>query len=93
MIHIPENMDGLFFSIPFEEDWNILVDGKRAQANMVLDALMFIPLESGEHNISLQYIPKGWRAGCYISILSLIIALVWKAYPKVTSFQKNKGKH
>lgn len=59
----------LVFSIPFEEDWQVFVDGKRQSAEMVYGTLLAIPLEPGEHRIELYYLPKGMTAGAVISLL------------------------
>lgn len=57
----------LVFSIPYEEDWQITVDGKRSGAVKAYDTLLAIPLDAGTHRISLRYIPKGMVAGAVIS--------------------------
>lgn len=63
----------LVFSIPYEEDWRITVDGKRTGAVKAYDTLLAIPLEAGTHRISLRYVPKGMEAGAVISAVCAVI--------------------
>lgn len=58
----------LVFSIPYEEDWQIMVDGEKRSGEKVYDTLLAIQLEPGEHNITLRYVPRGMTAGIVISI-------------------------
>lgn len=46
----------VFFSIPYDEGWRVTVDGKKVEAEKVLDALIAIKVEKGEHIIKLDYI-------------------------------------
>lgn len=63
----------LVFSIPYEADWIIHIDGERVKQEEVLGALMAVKLSEGNHTIDLYYLPKGFIPGLYISILSALI--------------------
>ncbi|HOO28258.1 MAG TPA: YfhO family protein, partial [Lachnospiraceae bacterium] len=65
----------LVFSIPYEKDWVIKIDGTRIEQEEVLDALMAVKLPAGHHVIEMYYLPSGFIAGAIISIISLLIVL------------------
>lgn len=68
--------DGLMvFSIPYEKDWSIKVDGKKVPQTEVLECLMAIDMTNGEHHISMKYVPRGLYLGVAISIISLLVVI------------------
>lgn len=63
---------GLFYtSIPYEEGWSATVDGQPTVITPVGDALVAFELSAGEHDIKLNYVPKGFVPGLMISLLGL----------------------
>lgn len=64
--------DIIMFSIPYEDDWFVFVDGNRAKTTKIMDALLSVQITSGEHKIELRYFPKGLVIGIPISVFSLI---------------------
>lgn len=71
-VNIENSSDLLVFTIPYEKDWIVKVDGKRISAVKVMDALMALELTKGEHNIEMQYIPRGFIYGLPVSLIALI---------------------
>lgn len=59
----------LVFSIPYETNWKVIVDGERIRPGKVYDTFLAIDLKAGRHTIDLRYIPKGFFAGGLISII------------------------
>jgi uncharacterized membrane protein YfhO len=45
----------IYTSIPYDESWKIKVDGKEVKPIMLLDALIGIEVEPGEHTITMEY--------------------------------------
>ncbi|MBO4904288.1 MAG: YfhO family protein [Lachnospiraceae bacterium] len=80
----------IVFSIPYEEDWTVKLDGKKVKPVKVMDALMAVKITGGEHNIELRYIPRGLKVGTPISILSLIttFCVVFVHFKKKTQEKK-----
>jgi len=75
----------LFLSIPYDEGWNIYVDGKKVKKISLYDTFLGVYLEEGSHIIELKYTPRGLKLGLIISIFSflmqiLLYKLVWKKY-------------
>ena len=63
----------LFTTIPYDEGWNIKIDGKKRKPVMLFNCLMAIPVYQGDSELEMKYIPKGFVLGILISILSLIL--------------------
>ncbi len=57
----------LLLTVPYEEAWQVTVDGEPARAEKALGMLLAVPLEAGEHLVELRYTPPGLRAGTCIS--------------------------
>lgn len=86
-------------TIPYDEGWNVYVDGKEVEIYETLDALMAFDITTaGEHTLEMKYMPDEYLVGAFISTIGIIIfaALVLltvfykkifkkplKAYPKV----------
>ncbi len=75
-VYIPDEDRVLMTTIPYEEDWKITVDGKKAEYFKALGAMIAIPLSEGQHIIEMRYIPKGLFEGSIVSLLALIILIL-----------------
>jgi len=67
----------LVTSIPYDKGWKLKVDGVHKEINELTgDAWISVPLQEGEHHISLTFRPPGILAGLIITVVSaLILAL------------------
>lgn len=71
-IHMKE--DGyLVTSIPYDDNFTILVDGKKVPIDKVNNGFLGIKLQKGKHVVSVNYCAPGKIAGCMISITGLIV--------------------
>ncbi len=70
-VNVDEHHDYLFTSIEYERGMRVYVDGKEIEPDIVLDALVGIPMDEGEHEIKITYIPRGLVPGAIVSILAL----------------------
>ena len=68
--------DYLLFTIPYEKDWNILIDGNKAEQVKVFDALMAVPISEGTHTIEMRYIPQGFIVGAIISLAAFVLCVI-----------------
>lgn len=66
----------LFTSVPYDEGWKVLVDGKETPYEKVCGSFIAIPLTEGHHTIEMTYMPKGLVLGIFISVMSCIIFVV-----------------
>lgn len=74
--HITVTKPGsLILSIPYESGWSLSVDGVPTEPALFADTMISIPLDTGEHTISLRYYPAGLNAGIAVSLLSLAVFL------------------
>lgn len=71
------NEAGLMYtSIPFDEGWSVKVDGYEVETLAFKDALIAIPLASGDHTIELSYTPQGLKSGIAISLFGIICFII-----------------
>ncbi len=64
------------FTLPYESDFEVYVDGQKKQTLKRLDVFSAVSLEgleAGEHQIKLVYNDKGLKAGAVISIVCAVI--------------------
>lgn len=78
----------LFFSIPYEEDWRIFIDGEKTDQKEIFGALMSVDTIEGTHSIEMSYLPKGLITGSVISTISIILFVFW-ACKRPRKFQQD----
>ena len=62
----------IFTSIPYDESWEIKVDGKKVKPVMLLDSLIGIEAEPGKHHISMKYKNTNYIGPTIVSVIALI---------------------
>lgn len=70
----------LYTSIPFDEGWQITVDGEKLDTDEYIDigkALLGINLTAGTHTIEFKYSPKGLNIGIGLTVIGIIILLLY----------------
>ncbi|MDD6061851.1 MAG: YfhO family protein [Oscillospiraceae bacterium] len=67
----------LFLPLTYDSGWTCKVNGKTVEADVALGTFMAIPLEKGQNEITMTFLPKGFKIGAFISILSLIACAFW----------------
>lgn len=68
------NEDGLvFFSIPYDKGWKVLVDGKETEVNSLGKAFLCVDVSEGKHEIELEYCPEGFKEGIILTALGWLI--------------------
>ncbi len=69
--------DGVFMlSIPFDQGWQVKVDGEIVKTQALDDGLISFEIKAGTHQISMKYVPSWFFVGLLISLVSLLILLV-----------------
>ena len=80
----------MYTSIPYDEGWNLKVDGEEYDYFKILNGLIGVKLQPGEHKIEFKYKLPGLRLGIGISIFSLgILILAFKNKQRVFSKLKS----
>jgi hypothetical protein len=63
-------------TIPYDEGWQVYVDGERVEIYETLDALMaFNIAEGGEHTVEMKYMPTVYKLGIILSTVAIITFL------------------
>ena len=72
-VNVSNDADLIVFTMPYEKDWLVYVDGNKVNAKPVMNSLLSIDnIEAGEHIIELRYIPRGLVIGSVVSVICLI---------------------
>ena len=79
----------IFTTIPYDETWQIKIDGKEVKPTKVLDALIAIEVEPGTHKLSMQYKPN-YKKPATISGITFIILIASLIISKVKQ-KKNEN--
>ena len=83
--------DGLFYtSVPYEEGWTAVVDGKKVEITPVGGSLVAFPLLKGSHEIKLYYYPKGFWLGFAVTMICLATFAGLCVYTYIIKKRKNK---
>lgn len=82
----------MLFTIPYDEGWTVLVDGKITEIHKGLNAFTAIYISSGEHEIEMHYAPRGLKAGALICLGSIIIIALLGAAGRVFLTKKETEK-
>ena len=77
-ITIPETAGAkeLLTGIPYEDSWQISVDGKSVEAQKLLDTFISVPDVAAFSVVELRYVPQGLIPGALISLAALILLIV-----------------
>ena len=75
----------MFTSIPYDEGWNIYVDGEKVEIFEANNSLVSFYVEgTGEHSIEMKYMPATVALGIGVSVICLVVyILILIAYPFV----------
>jgi len=83
----------MYTSIPYDEGWNVYVDGKKVEILETSDAVMSFRIDkAGEHDIRLKYMPAEIMLGIIVTSVSAVLFIaILAAYPfikKIKLFKK-----
>ena len=72
-----EKIEMLFFSIPYDQGWTAVVDGKKETPLLVNIGFMGIIVEAGTHTVELRYRVPYFKTGLIVSVLSVFIYVLF----------------
>lgn len=79
----------IFLSIPYDENWEALVDGEKIQLEKGAGAFIVIPAgEKEDRTILLEYQMPGNDMGICISMMAIIILAGWMIIERIRSCKK-----
>ncbi len=89
---VSADKDCLFYtSIPFDEGWQVTVDGKRVGVDKLRECkigngFLGFELSKGEHTVELKYMPRGLIVGAGISAAAIVFLFVILVLLRKTKF-------
>lgn len=90
--HIKFEVDGtagekLFTSIPYDEGWNVVCNGDKAEPQLVANYFMGFTLQNGKNVFEMVYVLPGLKIGIVISVLSCIFLILYSRYKFCKQFR------
>ncbi|MDO4635170.1 MAG: YfhO family protein [Streptococcus sp.] len=67
----------LIVTLPFDRGWIAEINGKKIQVKKFQNGLIKLNVPKGKHQIILKFIPYGFKLGCIISLLGLLLFVVY----------------
>lgn len=90
-----ETHPAIFISVPYDEDWEIKLDGRVIEQKPILEGMMAVQSESpGQHSFEMNYKPKTLFPSFLISISSLLFVYMldkWDRFKKFFNRQTKKS--
>lgn len=71
-----ENENYVFFSVPYDDNWNVTVNNKNAEIIKVNYGLTAVKCEKGDNEIVFEYSVPGLTVGAVISLVTSLIFVV-----------------
>lgn len=65
----------LLCTIPYDKGWRVKINGKRAEAEDIQN-FVALPVENGEYEIELRFVPRGLYAGIIMTFVSVLILII-----------------
>lgn len=72
-VTIEEGKELVFTSIPYDEGWNITLDGRKVDKIELIDGVIGFHAAPGEHTLTMKYWPECLSIGVIIQVFSLIV--------------------
>ncbi|MGF3076866.1 YfhO family protein [Facklamia sp. P12955] len=83
----------VFTSIPYDQGWQVKVDGELVEDEKIWDSLLAFQVEAGEHQLEMIFQPRGLLLGAGITSLSALSLIAWalleQKYGKFLMFHLN----
>jgi len=93
-VNIPAGRELLFTTIPYDEGWQVKIDGETVPLLKTLDSLLAVNITEGDHTVEFLYRPKPFLLGLTLCagascIFALIVAAeLWFTHKKQKSNKK-----
>lgn len=70
-VNVAEDQNVLFTTIPYDEGWNVYIDGKKTEIIKTVDSMMSVEITSGEHTVEFRYLSDSFVYGCVITAVGI----------------------
>ena len=68
--------DVFMTSIPYDEGWKVICDGKEVETYILLEAFLGADIPEGDHDIEIVYHSPGIREGLLITLIGIVLFFV-----------------
>ncbi|MCH4165970.1 MAG: YfhO family protein [Lentilactobacillus diolivorans] len=75
VVHVGKRNRTLLLSIPYDQGWQVRVDGKQHPIKKVASGLIGTQLTPGKHRLAFNYHIRGLLAGAFLSSCGLVLML------------------
>lgn len=72
-ITVDQKEELLFTSIPYDEGWHVICDGKELPLTMTGNSLLAAEIPQGDHVLELKYLPDCFVQGSVISCMGILL--------------------
>jgi len=93
MEYLSENEEKLLLTIPYENGWDVEINGEQMQIEKSMNAFMGISVKEGINEIVFRYHLPGKKIGFIVSVVSVIIFILWETLTKKRKRDKNNGRY
>lgn len=66
----------MFTTIPYEDGWNIEVDGEKVQPVIVADTFIAVKMSAGTHTVSMRFRPNYYVISVVLTVCGLLVLAV-----------------
>ncbi|MBQ8511159.1 MAG: YfhO family protein [Clostridia bacterium] len=71
-VNVPAGDEILFTTIPYDEGWEVTVDGKKAETVPVLnETLLAVIIKDGQHEVEFRYRPECVKQGLTLTVIGI----------------------
>ena len=92
-VNVPAGDSVMFTSIPYDEGWNVYVDGEKVEIIKLANSLLGFDITEGEHTIEMRYFSKAMLYGIICTSVGVLMFAVLIIIDHFVFAPKRKGKH
>ena len=83
----------LVLSLPYDEGWNVFVNGQNVKTYSVNGGFVGFEVEAGNNQIEMYFTPVGFKQGAIISFIGIMgyVALIIYEKLKIRNSRRNKN--
>ena len=83
----------IFTTIPYDEGWNVYVDGEKTETYRVCTALLGFDITEGTHTIEMRYRSKEMVYGLLFCVIGTFLFAAWIVLDRLVLEKRRVGKH
>lgn len=80
--------ESCFLSVPYNNNFTIKINGEKIKYSKAFSSFISFPLKEGHNEINVTYMPKGFAAGLFITVLGIGLTAVYMVYKKKITYSE-----